>query len=313
MPQNTPFHDYNSQHSSEPEIASQTFNSTCIDPQLLHQDSRTIRPCGKIATGLDRHNKPPALPLQLQQGRALGGPHCSDYDDPKMYSTPPLPYFTGKSRQPTAMTTAQNAMHGTSVLKSNGLIQLATAYTDLHAAQEAATLTTVKAVQEISTPTVRKTGSSQRPRRNSGGGNHSNWRIVNPDDKRVAPYIQQWGHNRVQSIRAHNRPGCTCRLNIGPNKRFDRGVVCGIRSAPINRNQLPNVVAQSQHVRSARLPPKGSQEFFCANCGQGMTQWQSIKTHFPFCVLKFGNPNGHSWYDHPSMCITSRQRYPGQK
>lgn len=316
MPYNTPCHDYDSQHSSDPEVASPRFNPSCIDPLLFTYDSRHVRPNGMVTAGLDRQNKPPALPLSSHQGRASNGPHGAEYDDPRMYRTPPLPYFSGGSRPPTAITTTQNAMKAAVPSMNNNIARRGaentTGYTNHLAAQEDTALTVREAVPNDSTPVVRKTCSSSRLHRNSGGGNHNNWRIVDPDDKRVAQYIQRWGHNRVASIRSHNRPGCTCRLDTGYLKRFDRGVVCGIRSAATNRDLLQGFIAQSQQVRSSRSPPKGNQEFFCANCGQRMTQWQSIKTHFPFCVLKFGNPNGYSWYDHPSMCITSRARYPGQ-
>ena len=81
------------------------------------------------------------------------------------------------------------------------------------------------------------------------------------DNKRVVQYIYHSGRNQVPSIRAHNHPERTCRLDTGYLKRFDRGAVCGIRSAATNRDQLPGFIAQSQQTRRCRHPRKATWVF----------------------------------------------------
>ena len=162
-------------------------------------------------------------------------------------------------------------------------------------------------------PTTTTTGAPRTPpsATRSRGGNpnkpeRSNWRIVKADDERIANYVMQYGAQRVHGIKAHQVPGCKCFTDSSKRRRFGRGPVCGIRSPAKDRSRLPEYLSSLSRSRPS-VSPGNSTEFMCPNCGLKCTQWQSVKTHFPTCVLKWGNPYGQSWYDHTSLCITGQQ------
>ena len=171
-----------------------------------------------------------------------------------------------------------------------------TDYTPSSTPQSTTTTTT-----PLTTPSATRSrgGNPNRPER-------SNWRIVNAGDERIANYVMQYGAQRVSSIQAHQVPGCKCFTEPSRRRRFGRGPVCGIRSPAKDRSRLSEYLSSVSRSRPS-VSPNHSVEFICPNCGMKCTQWQSVKTHFPTCVLKWGNPYGHSWYDHTSLCITGQQ------
>ncbi len=44
----------------------------------------------------------------------------------------------------------------------------------------------------------------------------------------------------------------------------------------------------------------GEVKYICPICGESRSRRYTIKTHFPGCVKKHGNPQGLEWTDHPS-------------
>lgn len=66
--------------------------------------------------------------------------------------------------------------------------------------------------------------------------------------------------------------------------------VCGLRSPAI-----------STPVKKYN-PGKG--EFRCPRCESNFTRPKSVKDHFPYCILKCGNPQALRFTDHPSMAQT---------
>ena len=47
--------------------------------------------------------------------------------------------------------------------------------------------------------------------------------------------------------------------------------------------------------------PKKGYPFPCPRCAETFTRRDSVKRHFPGCILKHGNPNALKWIDHPSL------------
>ncbi len=41
--------------------------------------------------------------------------------------------------------------------------------------------------------------------------------------------------------------------------------------------------------------------FHCPRCNGQFTRARSVKDHFITCVGKYGNPQGLSWWDHPTL------------
>lgn len=74
----------------------------------------------------------------------------------------------------------------------------------------------------------------------------------------------------------------------GFNRETGRGVltsVCGI-------------VTQS---KGTAVRGGGQGKYHCPRCNGGFTRPRSVKDHFIKCVEKYGNPNGHNWYDHHTL------------
>ena len=293
---------YGGQHGAGSESIPSTFNTSCIDPFLLGQDARMVRSSPLVTQGLQRENKPRDLAILSNSQKHSKISSGTEDEDPAMYRTPPLPYFTRSSRQPASVTATQTAAQASTTY--NG--QRPPANSGVHSSHQAGRENALLTVRKERSPIRYREGPPNKQRRNSGGL-YNNWRIVHREDPRIGDYVRRWGKNRSPSIRRHNRPGCACNLDAGFIRRFDRGVICGIHSPAINRDLMAAEVARSKQIHTPRSH-KSAQEFYCPICGQGLTQWQSVKTHFPFCANKYGNPNGHSWYDHPSMCITSRAK-----
>ena len=265
-----------------------------IDPRLRNQPTGNLNTNWTFDRTLRRSNRPPDVVIPLSQGSIENGPASGASDDPRMYRTPSLPYFDKRSGVSAATIAMQNAMRAATISGPSSHEQSISnkdqSYTNLPASiGDDANFTSDERL-----PTL-------RIRRQPSHRDRNDWRIKHQDDARIDRYILRWANNRIHSIRNHPIPGCTCGLDTCRIRRFERGPVCGIRSPPINRQLLPGHLAEAARRHATAT---GNRDFFCINCGQAMTQWQSVKTHFPFCVLKFGNPNGHSWYDHPSLCVT---------
>lgn len=45
-------------------------------------------------------------------------------------------------------------------------------------------------------------------------------------------------------------------------------------------------------------------KFHCPRCNGRYTMRKSVRTHFPKCVTKYGNPNGLSWWDHDTLKVS---------
>ena len=72
--------------------------------------------------------------------------------------------------------------------------------------------------------------------------------------------------------------------------------VCGVFS----ESRVPAGCNPAQHIPSpAGL--KRRRNMICIICGSKFEVKQYVRNHFPKCVQKNGNPNRHSWFDHPTV------------
>ena len=72
--------------------------------------------------------------------------------------------------------------------------------------------------------------------------------------------------------------------------------VCGVFS----ESRVPAGCSPAQHIPSpAGL--KRRRNMICIICGSKFEVKQYVRNHFPKCVQKNGNPNRHSWFDHPTI------------
>lgn len=72
--------------------------------------------------------------------------------------------------------------------------------------------------------------------------------------------------------------------------------VCGVFSA----SRVPAGCDPTQHNPSP-AEIKYTRNMTCIICGSKFKTKQYVRDHFPKCVQKNGNPNRHSWFDHPTV------------
>ena len=72
--------------------------------------------------------------------------------------------------------------------------------------------------------------------------------------------------------------------------------VCGVFS----ESRVPAGCNPAQHIPSA-AELKRARNRACIICGSKFDVKQAVRRHFPKCVQKNGNPNRHSWFDHPTV------------
>lgn len=72
--------------------------------------------------------------------------------------------------------------------------------------------------------------------------------------------------------------------------------VCGVFS----ESQVPAGCNPAQHIPTPSALKK-TRNMTCIICGSKFQRKQYVRNHFVKCVQKNGNPNRHSWFDHPTV------------
>ena len=72
--------------------------------------------------------------------------------------------------------------------------------------------------------------------------------------------------------------------------------VCNVFS----ESRVPAGCNPAQHIPSPS-ELKRRRNMICIICGSKFEVRQYVRNHFPKCVRKNGNPNRHSWFDHPTV------------
>ena len=71
---------------------------------------------------------------------------------------------------------------------------------------------------------------------------------------------------------------------------------CGVFS----ESRVPAGCSPAQHILTP-FQLKQTRNMTCIICGSKFVKKEYVRNHFPKCVQKNGNPNRHSWFNHPTI------------
>ncbi len=116
--------------------------------------------------------------------------------------------------------------------------------------------------------------------------------------KQGSPWIKQIARQTHKSSRGnHHTNKNASRKELGRLAReFAPTEVCGVFS----ESRVPAGCNPAQHIPGPSALKK-TRNMTCIICGSKFEVKLYVRNHFPKCVQKNGNPNRHSWFDHPTV------------
>lgn len=115
--------------------------------------------------------------------------------------------------------------------------------------------------------------------------------------------------DRMSNLQAvYNKPMRTGSESLARSEDISRGVSLTAlrRHAHARDDGYTDMCGVSSPEKS--VPVKrfnlGKGQFCCPRCESNFTRPKSVKDHFPYCVIKCGNPGALRYTDHPSMAQT---------
>lgn len=126
--------------------------------------------------------------------------------------------------------------------------------------------------------------------------------------KQNSPWTRQNIH-QTQKMSRRNHRNTAKGINERESRRLARELApteaCGVFS----ESRVPAGCSPAQHTPTP-YQLKETRNMTCIICDSKFATKKSVRNHFPKCVQKNGNPNRHSWFDHPTIQNKDDITYP---